>query len=91
MPDIVSSGSSITDWRFDEGDLVRDKRCECRERRGTPVLGLVYQIFVDIGDTNRLAMVRVMWSTGVSESLIGEAIDNALERVRAAVRLKPES
>lgn len=75
----------VTGWRFDEADLVRDKRCDVDELR--PQLGLVCQIFVDVADTRRLVLVRVLWSTGHIEDLVGEAIDNALERSVAGVRL----
>ena len=84
MPKILDPcGLGISGWRFDEADLVRDRRCD--DEVCGPQLGMVCQIFVDVGDAQRLILVRVLWSTGLVEDLVGESIDNALERVSVNV------
>ena len=87
MPKILdpNSLSEISGWRFDEADLVRDRRCD--DEFCDPQIGMVCQIFVDVGDALRLVLVRVLWSTGLIEDLVGESIDNALQRVCVGVRL----
>jgi hypothetical protein len=85
MPGILSTDPKHHRWRFDECDIVRDLRHD--DDLDRPILGIITQIFVDVGDMTRLMMVRVMWSTGQTETLVGDAIDNALVRATAACKV----